>query len=81
MQMQKSKLINVRTNCIIFYLYYNLGVVFAFVWASFLPPVRRNDYNKEVIAELMMHNNNEQSELTVSRVFNDFLIGWDYYSS
>ncbi|XP_025423243.1 folate transporter 1-like [Sipha flava] len=41
---------------------FTLGsVVFAFVWASFLPPVRRRNYKDDVIAKLMVNNNNEQS--------------------
>lgn len=43
-----------------------LGVVFAFVWASFLPPVRRYNYSNDVIAELVVQNNNEQPTLLVS---------------
>lgn len=42
------------------------GVVFAFVWASFLPPVKRNNYNDDVITELMVQNNNEQPKSMVS---------------
>lgn len=42
-----------------------IGVVFAFVWASFLPPVRRNNYKDDVIAKLMVHSNNEQSTTMV----------------
>ncbi|XP_022167762.1 thiamine transporter 2-like isoform X2 [Myzus persicae] len=44
---------------------YTLGsVVFAFVWASFMPSVRRKSYNKDdTIAEFMLHNNNEPLNL------------------
>lgn len=45
--------------------YYTLGsVVFAFVWASFLPSVKRNSYNNDdVITEFISDNNKEQLNL------------------
>lgn len=48
-----------------FHLQY-LGVVFAFVWASFLPPVRRNTNVNDINVELIVNNNNEKPKLMVS---------------
>ncbi|KAL4121013.1 hypothetical protein QTP88_013598 [Uroleucon formosanum] len=45
--------------------YYTLGsMVFAFVWASFLPSVKRRSYNNDnTITEFMLHNNDEPLNL------------------
>lgn len=41
-------------------------MVFAFVWASFLPPVRRNNYKDDVHGELVAQNNNEPTQSKVN---------------
>lgn len=45
-----------------------LGMIFAFVWASFLPPVRQNNSNDDILGELVMQNNTKPPQLEVKTI-------------
>lgn len=70
---------NTFNTYILIYSIHSTGVVFAFVWASFLPPVKRYRYNDDAIAKLMVqHNNNEQPSLMVRNYSSIIICNWQY---
>lgn len=55
-------------------------MVFAFVWASFLPPLRPNNYKDDVLGELVTKNNNEPPQSEVNDITKNFCFASNKYT-